>query len=79
MRWRTTVRTYTFWKVRGWFTSYSWQLQVCWLDIIRFLKIILNLNRLTPWAPAGSFPEGGKTAWTDENDLYFGAPLGAYG
>ena len=26
------------------------------------------------WAPAGIFPEGGKAAWTDKNDLFFGAP-----
>ena len=26
------------------------------------------------WAPAGISPEGGKTARTDENDLFFGAP-----
>ena len=26
------------------------------------------------WAPAGIFPEGGKTARIDENDLFFGAP-----
>ena len=27
-----------------------------------------------PWAPAGIFPEGEKTAWTDKNDLLFGVP-----
>ena len=26
------------------------------------------------WAPAGIFPEGGKTARTDKNDVFFSAP-----
>ena len=26
------------------------------------------------WAPAGIIPEGGKTEWTDKNDLFSGAP-----
>ena len=27
-----------------------------------------------PWAPAGILPEEGKSAWTDKNDLFSGAP-----
>ena len=30
-------------------------------------------GHLHPWAPAEIFPEGGKTAQTDKNDLFFGA------
>ena len=40
--------------------------------------VVLSLGKHSAgahaWAPAGIFPEGGKTAWTDQTDLFFGAP-----
>ena len=35
---------------------------------------LLSRYYAAAWAPAGIFPEGGKTARTDKNDLFFGAP-----
>ena len=38
------------------------------------LCIVLDGKHGRTWAPAGIFPEGDKTAWTEKNDLFFGAP-----
>ena len=45
--------------------------------ICRELDVVENMyysQCVDTWAPAGIFPEGGKTALTNKNDLFFGAP-----
>ena len=44
---------------------------VFWKKILATYSYILLSSS---WAPAGIFPEGGETARTDKNDLFFGPP-----